>query len=54
MEEEWKTEKFNECQCAHGMDGGVSKAAEKEPMLAQHEAHVEEKREETLPRETQS
>ena len=35
VEEEWKADKFNECQVAHGMDGGVSRGAEKEPELAQ-------------------
>ena len=45
VKEEWKAEKFNKCQIAHGMAGGVSIEAEKESELAQQEALVEENRE---------
>ena len=45
VEEEWKAEKFDECQITHGMAGGASRGAEKELELAQQEAHMVEKRE---------
>ena len=41
VEQEWATEKFNECQIAHGLGEGVSMESEKEQGLAQHETNVE-------------